>query len=540
MAEYVGAGGEDALALLVEQAVHEVGGVVLVGALVAQQDAALQVALHLLAQVLDVLDEVVDGEGLLEYVRLVGAGGEAGRRGQVAAEAAHGLDHEDASLGADRRLLDLVAHLHDLVERCVAADAQVRAGHVVRYGRRYANERYAELGELGAHLVHLQNGGERLEAADDEQAVDLVRAQRFGDALEADLLGVDALAAEQRAAERRPAVHAAPVELLDVAGDEALEAVVDGERSTPLPHTVPHERAHGRVDAARGRAHVHHRQRVVELLVALVGLGLQLAQLQARGQIALEAGAAQLDGVHEVALGHRLGHLLGLGDRGHERHVANEVAVERDDNGLALGLGVHQLYDGLGAHARAEHAVEGGRGAAALHVAEHGHARVDAQILDDDVAHVLGRDGVAVAVDGALGHDHDVEPVADLALKGQPLAQLVLPAVLGRILRYHDPVGVAGQAGRQRQVAAVATHHLHDEATLVAQRRGRDGVHRLDDTMQRGVGADGHVRAAEVVVDRADQTHDVQERVLVLLGRRYLIYSHFLTSSFCCCCCFCC
>lgn len=42
---------------------------------------------------------------------------------------------------------------------------------------------------------------------------------------------------------------------------------------------------------------------------------------------------------------------------------------------------------------------------------------------------------------------------------------------------------------------------------------GHDGVHHLDDAVQGGVGADGHVCAAEVVVDRADHADNVERRV---------------------------
>lgn len=44
-------------------------------------------------------------------------------------------------------------------------------------------------------------------------------------------------------------------------------------------------------------------------------------------------------------------------------------------------------------------------------------------------------------------------------------------------------------------------------------RRGGDGVDHLHDAVQRRVGADGHVGAAEVVVDGAHQPHDVQPPV---------------------------
>lgn len=40
--------------------------------------------------------------------------------------------------------------------------------------------------------------------------------------------------------------------------------------------------------------------------------------------------------------------------------------------------------------------------------------------------------------------------------------------------------------------------------------RGHDGVHHLDDPVQCRVGADGHVGAAEVVIDGADHSNNVE------------------------------
>jgi hypothetical protein len=63
----------------------------------------------------------------------------------------------------------------------------------------------------------------------------------------------------------------------------------------------------------------------------------------------------------------------------------------------------------------------------------------------------------------------------------------------------------------------VPAHHLDDEGALVTGRGAVQGVQGLDDAVQRGVGADRHVGAEHVVVDRAD--HPDQVQVLVRLGR---------------------
>ena len=46
---------------------------------------------------------------------------------------------------------------------------------------------------------------------------------------------------------------------------------------------------------------------------------------------------------------------------------------------------------------------------------------------------------------------------------------------------------------------------------------GHDSINYLHDAVQRGVGSNGHVSAAEVVVDGAHEPHDVQ--VVVLPGQ---------------------
>ena len=46
---------------------------------------------------------------------------------------------------------------------------------------------------------------------------------------------------------------------------------------------------------------------------------------------------------------------------------------------------------------------------------------------------------------------------------------------------------------------------------------GHDSINDVHDAMQSRVSSDGHVRSTKVVVDGADQAHDVQ--VIVLFGQ---------------------
>ena len=155
-------------------------------------------------------------------------------------------------------------------------------------------------------------------------------------------------------------------------------------------------------------------------------------------------------------------------------------------------------------------AVVGARRAAALHVAEDRHPGVLAEPLLQHVAHPGRGDRLARALLGALGdHHHGVAAAVGAGLP-QRRAHGVLPALLGRVLRDQDVVAAAGDRRHQGQVAAVAAHHLDHEAALVAGRGAGQRVDRLDDAVQRGIGADGGVGADQVVVDRADQAGEHQ------------------------------
>lgn len=60
-------------------------------------------------------------------------------------------------------------------------------------------------------------------------------------------------------------------------------------------------------------------------------------------------------------------------------------------------------------------------------------------------------------------------------------------------------------------------HDFHDERALVGVGSGHDGVDRLDDSVQRRVGADGHVRSTEIIVYGADHAGNVQMTILFTL-----------------------
>ncbi len=125
-----------------------------------------------------------------------------------------------------------------------------------------------------------------------------------------------------------------------------------------------------------------------------------------------------------------------------------------------------------------------------------------------------------MAVLGAFGDDDDGIAPAGFA-PGLELLDHPLPPVIhiGRVFRDEHPIGAGGQPAHQRQVAAVAPHDFDDEGALVAGGGAADGVDGLGDAVQGRVGADGHIGAEHIVVDRADQADDAQVGMGLRLSR---------------------
>ena len=139
--------------------------------------------------------------------------------------------------------------------------------------------------------------------------------------------------------------------------------------------------------------------------------------------------------------------------------------------------------------ARREHAIARRGGAAALHVAEHGDARLETgALLDLASEHIadaaLGEDRVAELIRlagvgepgqlAALADDDDGEVLAARVPLPDRLRHLL---EIDRDLGHEDHVGAAGDAAHHRDPAGLAAHHLDDH----------DAVVRLRGRMQRSI-----------------------------------------------------
>src|SRR5699024_7715942 len=131
---------------------------------------------------------------------------------------------------------------------------------------------------------------------------------------------------------------------------------------------------------------------------------------------------------------------------------------------------------GLGAQAGGEDAVIGAGAAAALGVAGHGDADVEAALLLELLGNFIGDGGILVVFqlllilllgelgvllgDGALGHGQDGEAAAAVVARLDLLGNLV--DVVGNFGDQND-IGAAGHAGVEGEPAHLVPHDLHDE-----------------------------------------------------------------------------
>ena len=239
-----------------------------------------------------------------------------------------------------------------------------------------------------------------------------------------------------------------------------------------------------------------------------------------------EGRAARGLGRRVVAGRDQVLHGTGVVDGLHEGDAGDAVATHAQNDGFILSRGRQDLLDGRVAQQRGHPTVVGRRSAAALHVTEDRHASVLARALLDRVGDQLRGQLVPVAVVGALCHQDDGLTATGLSAHAQVLGQVVLPARARGVLGREHVVGATGDRRHEGQVTAVATHDLDDERALVRGRRTGQLVDGVQDAMQRSVSADRHVRAHEVVVDRADETDDDESRVLGGgLGRNHALGS---------------
>ena len=502
----------DALGFGVEHVGQELAVVVLGRRLVEQREEQASAGLEGGDHPIGVRGDLLERGGLLVDVHVLRAARQGAHESQVAAAAPHRLGDE-AALGGGRALLDAVDRPRRVVDRRVRTDRELAARQVVV--DRGGDEQDRDLERRVAVLLRCDrvNAQVGVHAADDEEGIDLVAFD--GAAQRVELLDRRnvALRAELGTALESPAFHVGPAQFAHAVIRQAAPRAVDAEHRPAARNAQAHGHAGRRVHAGGQTARVQDRN-ALDLTRRLGG------ELRGRGENLVDAHhrregrAARGLGRGVVAGRDQVLHGTGVVDGLHEGDAGDAVAAHAQDDGLILSRGRQDLLDGRVAQQRGHPAVIRRGGAAALNVAEDRHAGILTRAFLDRVCDQLGGQLVALAVVRTLSHQDDGLAAAGLASEAQVLRQLVLPTRARRILGREHVVGAARDSRHEGQVTAVATHDLDDEGALVRGRRAGQLVDGVQDAMQRGVRADRHVGAHQVVVDRADEADDDESRVL--------------------------
>ena len=452
----------------------------------------------------------------------LGARRQARHDGEVAAVAPHHLDDERPPPGHGR-LLDLVDGLDDGVQRGVGADGELRAREAVVDAGRERRRSGCGRGRGRPGRLHPERRLVGRPAADEEDPLDLVRCEDLGQSA-----GAPPPTGPSGSSRARPRPRETqPWTLIQ------SSSLTSPARSPSKPLRAPRTTCPWST----------RRRTAARIAVFMPGAGAPAWRTRNRrrrcpsrgpcgkartsvfriAEGVAEAGPAQLHGAVEVARPDRLAHRARLLDVLHERHAGDPVLAQADEARDVVGTVAQDLLHGRDAEEGPHRPVEGARRAAPLDVAEDGRPGLGPEPLLEELADPLGLDRPPLPVDGPLGEDDGRVPAARPPPLGEDRADLLLPVVaVGRRLGDEDPAGARRQGAHQGEVAAVAPHHLDDERPLVARRRRDEGVDRLDDPVERRVGADRHVGAGHVVVDRPDEADEGERRGRLRRLRREL------------------
>ncbi len=296
--------------------------------------------------------------------------------------------------------------------------------------------------------------------------------------------------------------------------DQPLEPIVDCHDRMALVDCHPHGGAHGRVHAGR-RSAIGQDCQPQPADIWRRWVGQRPDQGAQDAELFLETAAAQIHGLFIIACGYRFGHGARLLHAFHQRQVGNPVVAHADQLRFSLGIGIQQLFHRGLADQRAHPAVEGAWRAAALDVPQDRHPGIFTQPLLQHFAHLLAGNWVSVAVAGAFGNHHHAVAAAGRPPCSQHIAHQRFPVVrFRRAFGDEHPMRRPGQAAHQGQVAAVASHHFDHKSALVTGCRAANLVERIGNALERCIGANGHIGAGKVIVDRADQANNRQVRML--------------------------
>ena len=262
----------------------------------------------------------------------------------------------------------------------------------------------------------------------------------------------------------RHALHISPADIVEVALDQARHPTAHRQHLVAEVDAGTHRDPRQLVHARGQRPGVHDRDPFAR------GIRHRRPRL-GDGPVDvdhhLEPGATRRDGGLVVTLCYVIGDPAGRHHGGQQRSCPDPVAVHADENRFGLGTGFEHLGNRLDA-AGGRHPTVVGRGfPAALDVPQDRDPGVLPTLLLQDVADAVRRDRLALPVRGALGNHQDRVASPGPPAPAEDIHHAVLPTVPGRGFRQEGVVRSTCYGAHQRQVTAVASHHLDDEGSLV-------------------------------------------------------------------------
>ena len=119
--------------------------------------------------------------------------------------------------------------------------------------------------------------------------------------------------------------------------------------------------------------------------------------------------STELDSQFPVFIGHGLGDGFGFIDAGHERQSNSLITIQWNDAGFRVRSGFQHGQHRLDSHSTAQDTVKSRWIASALDVTQNGYSRVVMQIRHDDLFDHIGRNGIAITIDGSFRNDDDIQ-----------------------------------------------------------------------------------------------------------------------------------
>lgn len=349
VSEDIDTGGKLLLSFRVEQVLDKIGGKVLVGPLVSDDQVALGSNFHLRENDLHVIREILDGERLFEDVSVVSTRTQGRDCGKVSAVSSHCLDNEDSSLSSCGRLLYLVNHLTNLIESRIRSKRNHGTWKLILFDENMSHLTWDVVGDGArddAHwnaklwvlltVVGKDHGAVvSLKSSNKQQSLDIVFLQLLGN-LWHGLSGWKALlGTKERSSVHGPVGHVRPLEFFEQSVGKSFKTVFDSVDGTLMVESHSDVRANGGIHSSGWSSDVDDGN--LELVpsgkvILLDGthLGEQFVSLQ----ISLETATTEHDGSGPVLLSHRLLNLLSSLDTFRQRNTDHNVSVNRNDTWL--------------------------------------------------------------------------------------------------------------------------------------------------------------------------------------------------------------